>query len=198
MGSMKVSFHPPLLLAPAGADPPAAELRRCWHAALWLSVVIEPWQAERSGHLHLLEEPGESSWREVDLTRHPLRARGVEPEPPETESLVAGFRQALAGRTLSFFRIPEIGLVSEIGEGREDFRRRAIGGLRPQLQRRLTAKHGAGAREQLASELAILAASIETLQLGDLGRWVRRAELGVLLVAPGIRLAAPQYRPLMI
>ncbi len=106
--------------------------------------------------------------------------------------------QALAGRTLSFFRIPEIGLVSEIGEGREDFRRRATGGLRPQLQRRLAAEHGAGAREQMASELAKLASSIETLELGDVGSWVRRAELGVLLLAPGVRLEAPRYRPLMI
>jgi hypothetical protein len=112
--------------------------------------------------------------------------------------MLADLRLALAGRTLSFFRIPEIGLVSEIGEGREDFRRRATGGLRPQLQRRLAAEPGPGAREKLASELASLASSIETLELGDLGRLVRRAELGLLLVAPGIRLAAPQYRALMI
>ena len=197
MGSVKVSFHPPLLLTPAGAEPPAADLRCCRHAALWLAVVIEPWQAERSGHLHLVQEPGESSWREVDLTRHPLRALPQEPDA-EAERLVADLRQVLAGRALSFFRIPEIGLVSEIGEGREDFRRRATGGLRPQLQRRLAAEEGAAARERLASELASLTSSIETLELGDLGRWVRRAELGALLVAPGVRLEAPRYRSLMI
>ena len=197
MGSVKVSFHPPLLLAPAGVAPAAAGLRRCHHAALWLSVVIEAWQAERSGHLHLLQEPGESCWREVDLTRHPLRALADEPVP-EAERLVTDLRQALAGRTLSFFRIPEIGLVSEIGEGREDFRRRATGGLRPQLQRRLAAEQGAAARERIASELVSLSSSIETLELLDFGRWVRRAELGVLLVAPGVRLEAPRYRPLMI
>jgi hypothetical protein len=198
MGSVKASFHPPLLLAPAGADPPVAELRHCRHAALWLSVVIEPWQVERSGHLHLAQEPGKSTWREVDLTRHPLRALPEQPDPPEMEGVEADLRLALAGRTLNFFRIPEIGLVSEIGEGREDFRRRATAGLRPQLERRLAAEPGPGAREKLASELASLASSIETLELGDLGRWVRRAELGLLLVAPGIRLAAPQYRALMI
>jgi len=197
MGSVKVSSHPPLLLAPAGVAPAAAGLRGCRHAALWLSVVIEAWQVERSGHLHLLQEPGESSWREVDLTRHPLRALADDPVP-EAGSLVTDLQRALAGRRLSFFRIPEIGLVSEIGEGREDFRRRATSGLRPQLQRRLAAEEGAAARERMASELASLSSSIETLELGDFGRWVRRAELGVLLVAPGVRLEAPRYRPLMI
>jgi hypothetical protein len=198
MGSVKVSFHPPLLLAPPGVAPPAAELCRCRHAALWLSVIIEPWQVERSGHLHLLQVAGESSWREVDLTRHPLRALAEEPEPPDAEGVVADLRQALAGRNLSFFRIPEIGLVSEIGEAREYFRRRATGGLRPQLKRRLAAEQGAAARERMASELASLSSSIETLELGDFGRWVRRAELGALLVAPGVRLEAPRYRPLMV
>jgi hypothetical protein len=50
----------------------------------------------------------------------------------------------------------------------------------------------------MASELAKLASSIETLELGDVGSWVRRAELGVLLLAPGVWLEAPRYRPLMI
>jgi hypothetical protein len=198
MGSVKVSFHPSLLLAPAGAGQPPVDSRRCRHAALWLSVVIEPWHAERSGHLHLLQEPGESSWREVDLTRHPLRVLPEQPEPPDLEGLVANLRQTLAGRTLSLFRIPEIGLVSEIGEGREDFRRRATGALRPQLQRRLAADQGGATRERMASELASLASSIETIQLGDFGLWVRRVELGVLLVAPEVRLEAPRFRPLMI
>ena len=197
MGSLKVSFHPPLLLAPTGTDGGAPGLRRCHHAALWLSAWLEPWQVQRSGHVHLVREPGETVWREVDLGRHPLRALEDEPAP-EAERLEGELRVALAGRGLTFFRIPDLGLVSEIGEGREEFRRRTTGALRPQLQRRLAEEQGAAAREQAASQLAALAASIETLGLEDLARWVRRAELGVLLVAPGVRLEAPQYRPLMI
>jgi len=197
MGPVKVLFHPPLLLAPAGVDSRAPELVRCGHASLWLSVWIEPWQVGRSGHLHLLREPGGGGWREVDLTRHPLRALADEPVP-EAERLEGELRLALAGRSLSFFRIPQLELISEIGEGREDFRRRASGGLRPQLQRRIAGDREAAVKERIASELAALAASIETAELKDLSRWVRRAEVGVLLVAPGVRLEAPRYRPLMI
>ena len=197
MGSVKVAFHPPLLLAPGEADGGAPGLRRCDHAGLWLSVALEPWEVVRCGHLHLVRGPGEAAWREVDLTRHPLRALAGGPAL-EGDRLEGELRQALAGRALSFYRIPEIGLVSEIGEGREDFRRRAGAALRPQLQRRLAAGAGAAAKEQAASQLAALAASIETLELGDLGRWVRRAEIGALLVAPGVKLEAPKYRPLMI
>jgi hypothetical protein len=215
MGPVKVSAHPPLLLAPAGADPGAPELVRYDHAALWLSVEVETWQVRRSGHLHLVRDPGEATWREVDLGRHPLRAL---PEAPGEGGvrLEDDLAAALASRTLRLFRIPALAVVSEIGEGREDFRRRATGGLRPQLQRRLEAeaaprssswlpwrrraaeRAAAAHKEQLAAELSALAGSIETLELEDLGRYVRRAEVGALLVAPGVTLEAPKYRPLMI
>ena len=197
MGPVKVVFHPPLLLAAAATDAAAPELIRCGHASLWLSVWIEPWQVNRSGHLHLLREPGGEGWREVDLTRHPLRALADEPVP-EAERLEGELRLALAGRSLSFFRIPQLELISEIGEGSEDFRRRATGGLRPQLQRRIAGDRETAVKEQLASELAALVASIETLELDDLSQWVRRAEVGVLLMARGVRLEAPKYRPPMI
>lgn len=197
MRAVKVLFHPPLLLAPPGVDSRAPRLTRCGHASLWLSVSIEAWQVERSGHLHLIREPGEVSWREVDLTRHPLRALADEPVP-EGDQLEGELRLALAGRSLRLFRIPQLELISEIGEGREDFRRRAAGGLRPQLQRRIEGDRETAVKERIASELAALVASIETAELEDLSRWVRRAEVGVLLVAPGVRLEAPRYRPLMI
>ena len=214
MGPVKVSPHPPLLLAPAGAEPHAAELVRYDHAALWLAVTIEPWQVQRSGHLHLVRDPGGGPWREVDLGRHPLR---VLPEAPGEDGsrLEHDLAAALAGRSLCLFRIPALAMASEIGEGREDFRRRATGVLRPQLQRRLEApeagaasrlpwrrraaeRAAAGRKEQLAAELTALAGSIETIELDDLGRFVRRAEVGALLVDPSVRLEAPRYRPLMV
>lgn len=211
---MRVSLHPPLLLAPAGAEPGAAQLRRLDHAALWLSVEVEAWQVQRSGHLHLVREPGATAWREVDLGRSPLRALPAE-LPPVTDAVEFDLQRALAGRTLQLLRLPQLGMVSEIGEGREDFRRRAIGGLRPQLERRLEtarastsswlpwrrrAAEGAvsAQKERLAAELSTLAASIETVELEGLDRHVRRAEVGVLLVAPEVRLEAPRYRSLMI
>jgi len=197
MGPVKVVFHPPLLLAAAATDAAGPDLIRCGHASLWLSVWIEPWQVNRSGHLHLLREPGGEGWREVDLTRHPLRALADEPVP-EAKRLEGELRLALAGRSLSFFRIPQLELISEIGEGSEDFRGRATGGLRPQLQRRIAGDRETAVKEQLASELAALVASIETLELDDLSQWVRRAEVGVLLMARGVRLEAPKYRPPMI
>lgn len=217
MGSMRVTFHPPLLLAPAGVDPGTATgFRRLLHAALWLAVDLEAWQVRRSGHLHLVRElgAGEGEWREVDVSRQPLRTTTAAPEIDVAE-VEATFRRALEQRCLRLYRIPAIGLVSEIGEGREDFRRRATGLLRPEVQRRVAEmsaeprpklpwrrraaeRRHSDAKSRLAAEVAGLAESIEDVELPDLTTHIRRAEFGVLVVAPGVRLEAPRHRSLMI
>jgi hypothetical protein len=210
-----VTARPPLLLAPANLESPGeVELRCCLHAALWIVVDLEQWQVRRSGHLHLVREANDAQWREVDLARHPLRPAPGAPDTDVTR-VEAELRQALAARPLQLFRIPDIGVVSEIGEGRDDFRRRATGMLRPELQRRVAAiaarsssrlpwrrraaeRRQADDKARLAAELATLGGSIETIEVGDLARHVRRAEIGLLLVAPGVRLEAPRHRALMI
>lgn len=214
---MQVTGHPPLLLAPADVDPGMrVELRRLLHAALWLAVDLEAWRVRRSGHLHLVREPGagELEWREIDVSRHPLRVARATPEA-DVADVEGTLRRALEQRCLHLYRIPTLGLVSEIGEGREDFRRRVTGLLRPELQRRVgeigaqtesrlpwrrraAERSRADATNRLAAEVAGLAGSIEDVELPDLTLHIRRAEVGVLLVAPGVRLEAPRHRSLMI
>lgn len=216
MGSVKVTVHPPLLVAPLDVDRVEPDRFRCVpHAALWLSVVVEEWHVRRSGHLHLVRE-GEGEWREVDLTRHPLRAAAVADESvADPEEMVTELRRVLADRSLRLYRIPDIGLASEIGEGREDFRRRATGLLRPEVQRRIDSmtagprsrlpwrrrareREEADAKARIAAEIAGLADAIETVEFEDLAEQVRRAEVGMLLVAPDVLLEAPRHRSLMI
>jgi hypothetical protein len=217
MGSMQVTGHPPLLLAPADVPPgTAVGLRQLLHASLWLAVDLEAWQVRRSGHLRLVHEPGadELDWREVDVSRHPLRTVRRTPET-DVADLEANLRRALERRCLRLYRIPALGLVSEIGEGREDFRRRSTGLLRPEVQRRVAEinaettsrlpwrrraveRRRADATSRLAAEVAGLAGSIEDVELPDLTLHIRRAEIGILLVAPGVRLEAPRHRSLMI
>jgi hypothetical protein len=212
---MRVTIHRPLLLAPGTGDAAAMEgARRCLHAALWLSVALEPWRVRRSGHLQMVREPASETWREVDLSRHPLRPAHAVAEP-DAEVLRAELRQALSLLPLRFYRIPDLGLVSEIGEGRDDFRRRAVGGLRPEVQRRVAPLAGepptrlpwkrraaerrlADAKAGLASQLAALIGSMETLELPDLAAHVSRAEVGLLLVAPELELEPPAHRSLML
>lgn len=215
MGVVLVSVHPPLMLAPAAVDSTVAvNLRQCLHAALWLSVAIDEWQVRRSGHLHLIREPDQVDWREVDLARHPLRPAplGYETSPVELEQEL---RRGLARMPLQLYRMAGIGLVSEIGEGMDDFRRRATGLLRPELQRRIATivgepvdgahvPRGDADRRQvdekgrLAAELAGIAGSIEAIELLDATEHIRRAQVGLLLVAPGVRLETPRHRALMI
>lgn len=215
MGSVRITIHPPLLLAPGDGDAAALERARpCLHAALWLSVVLEPWQVRRTGHLHLVREPGSEAWREVDLSRHPLRAAETA-SGADAEQLVGELRRALSAHPLRFYRIPDLGVVSEIGERQDDFRRRALGGLRPEVERRAAAlasrptsrlpwrrraaeRRLAEAKAGLAAHMAALVDSMETLELPDLGAHVNRAQVGLLLVAPELRLGPPAHRSLML
>lgn len=217
MGMMRLSLHPPLLLASPGGAPASETLRRCLHASLWLAVELEAWgSVRRQGHLQLVREEAGGDWREVDLARYPMRRAGGEGSGGVAlERVEEELSRMLAGRSLRLFRIPTLGLVSEIGEGREDFRRRATGLLRPEVERRageissrqlprLPWRRRAAERRRdaettaLATELAVLAGSIESTELDDLRRFVRRAEAGELLVADGIRLAPPRHRALML
>lgn len=216
MGSVKITIHEPLLLAPGAVDAAAVDRRprRCLHAALWLSVVLEPWQVHRSGHLHVVRELDATTWRQVDLSRHPLRTAPGSADT-DADALAAELRQALSDLPLCFYRVPDVGLVSEIGEGRDDFRRRAAGVLRPEVQRRLDALAGESpprlpwrrraatrrindAKAGLAAQVAALVDSIETLELPSLADHVHRAQVGHLLVAAGVRLEPPRHRRLML
>lgn len=215
MGSVRITIHQPLLLAPGAGDAAALEgARRCLHAALWLSLVLEPWQVRRSGHIHLVREPDCEVWREVDLSRHPLRSAPAA-SGPDAEVLVEELRRALSVHRLLFYRIPDLGVVSEIGEGKDDFRRRALGGLRPEVERRVAAlasrptsrlpwrrraaeRRLAEDKAAIAAHMAALADSIETFELPGLSTHVNRAQVGLLLVAPALQLEPPTHRSLML
>lgn len=211
---MKVTVHPPLLVAPVGA-PPTEQTAIPWHhASLWLTVDLARWNEQRTGHLHAVWKPDGSQWQFVDLARHPLQPwRGGDPlseNDPETQ-----FRAFLADWDLRFFRLRGAELVSELGEGRGEFRRRASALLRPEIQSRIddldarpltrtpgrrSAEHEHRSQEKsrIAAELSQAVASMEETAVEDPTKCVRRAEVGRLWLAPGVQLHPRRHRDPML
>jgi len=117
--------------------------------------------------------------------------------------LERSLRCFLEGWTLRIFRIEELGMVSELGEGREEFRRRALGLMRPTVQdlvecEEIDEASLEGRKRQLAGEIARLTASIESWESDGSGAAVKRAEIGTLWVADDVELLPPRYRALML
>lgn len=207
---MKVTVHPPLLVAPVGA-PPSEQTAAPWHhASLWLTVDLGLWNEQRTGHLHAVWKTDGSQWQFVDLARHPLQPwRGGDPlseNDPETQ-----FRAFLANWNLRFFRLRGAELVSELGEGRGEFRRRASALLRPEIQSRIddldarpqgrqTAEreHRSQEKSRIAAELSQAVASMEETAVEDPTECVRRAEVGRLWLAPGVQLHPRRHRDPML
>lgn len=211
---MKVNVHPPLFVAPRACHTcePAAEEWR--HASLWLAVDLDDWQESRSGHLHAVWKPDGSEWRFVDLARHPLQPwRGTDPAPEDDAE--DQLRAMLAQWDLRFFRLRGTGLVSELGEGRGEFRRRASAVLRPEIQRRIDAldtqalpripglrsverKPRSLEKSRMAAELSEAISDMEEKVVRNPADWVRRAEVGKLWLAPGVQLEFRRNRDLML
>lgn len=211
---MKVTAHPPLFVAPR-ADHSSAQAAQEWrHASLWLAVDLEDWQESRSGHLHAVWKPDGSEWQFVDLARHPLQPwRDTEPDPDDDAE--EELRAMLAQWDLRFFRLQGTGLVSELGEGRGEFRRRASAFLRPEIQSRIDAleaqplpanpdrrsielKRRSEEKSRMAAELTAAVSAMEEKVVRNPADWVRRAEVGRLWLAPGVQLEQPRNRDLML
>ncbi len=196
---MKLTVHPPLFVAPFG-DAAAQRAAEAWHhASLWLTVDLPNWRVVRTGHLHLLWKPDGSDVRCVDLAGHPLQP-WQEPDPYPEDDLAAQLDGFLAGWELRFFRLGPSELVSELGEGRDDFRRRATGLLRPEIQSRIADPPERDSREKsrIASELGQVVASMEEIVVDDPSACVRRAQVGRLWVAPGVHLGPRRPRDPML
>lgn len=211
---MKITPHPPLLVATTATDPEMITTTPFLHASLWLAVDLDDWAVRRSGHLHLVTSDEDSRWRAVDLARHPLRPQ-PEVDQATVDDMTTRLLEGLASWDLRFFRIADLEIVSELGEGRGDFRRRAMGLLRPEIQSRIDRISGQptsrlpwrrhsqerereAARTRLASALGSLADSIEERRVPDVAAVVRSVELGTLLVPEGVMLHRARHRELMI
>jgi hypothetical protein len=166
-------------------------------------VELDAWETVRSGHLHAVWRPGAEALELVDLSRHPLRPW------PKSEAGVsdieAELSRLLRGVALRFFRIAETNMVSEPCEGRDAFRRRASGAVRPLIQHRIAShssvkgqEHANRASARLASELARATSTMEQLDVESLAPWVRRADVGELWLAPGVTLAPRRHRDPMV
>jgi hypothetical protein len=208
---MKIVEHQPLLIAPPDREAEAGRTTRFLHAKLWVVAELEAWGERREGHLHVVSEIDSDRWSTVDLSDHPLRAAARYDDMPSFRQLELELRRWLDEWRLRFYASPALALVSEIGEDRDDFRRRVAGLIRPELQRRLDGlSHGARPRlpwrrrkagqrraelrAEMVEELARLLAGIEELELSGGAGAVRRAEAGVLVVAEGVTLHPPGLR----
>ena len=169
-----------------------------------MSVDLTDWGERRRGHLRMIRAPDGPRWRPADLVRHPMRAVPGRTDEVDLDRLVGELSAELRRRGLRFHRIPELGVVSEFGDDESAFRRRVLGVLRPELQRRAeevgeapgrlppcwrrrAAEAGRRSQIELASRLSGLVESMETIECEDPWSSVQRVELGVLLIPEGLR-----------
>jgi len=213
---VELEFHPPLVVAPATSSDSDSEFVCLAHARLWVRVELAAWQVVRQGHIHLVRPASaRGGWRTVDLSGHPVRLWTGRTETVSLDDVGQELADWLAQRPLSFYRIPELAAVSEMGETIEDFRRRVLGGVGEEVRRRLDAidqaprsrlpwrrrpenSERALRRRRLATGVARLGAGIEELDVGDESWIAARAEAGVLLVDPEISLPPRSRRDLML
>jgi hypothetical protein len=215
MGVMKLELHPPLLARAPGDSGESFDFRAFVHARLWLDVELSDWQERRSGHLRLVRPVKGGEWRAADLAGHALRVAHGEELELTADEIEQELRSWFDRHPLRFYRFSQLGAVSEVGEGLDEFRRRVMGSLQPEVRRRLEevdagapslmpwrrrareARRG-NARRELAAGVAELSNRIEELAIEDAPAAVRRAEAGLLLVAAGVDLAPRHARDLMI
>jgi len=187
------------------------------HASLWLRIDLEAWGERRAGHLHLVRPAGGGAWSQADVARHPMRPTARQDATVELEPVISELRAVIATLPLEFFRLPDLDAVSEFGEGREAFRRRVLGVLRPALQQAVDEAAGKAAvrrlrpwrreraaemrrrrQAELAGRLSSLAGAMETFTCRDPWSTVRRIEIGILRIPEGVDLTPTSPRDPMI
>lgn len=179
-----VKKHPTWIIGNVEPGPDTVLWR---HAKLWLVVELPAWDARRSGHFHVVSRVDwpVSDWRPTSIARHPMRpeAAGAPTTAPDSE-VIAGLEHWLRSWRPELYRQPEIGLVSELGEGEGAFRKRLLGGVRPELRRRVESlDHDTDDRQQLATGVAQLATAIESHSVADVTQAIQHIEIG-LVIAP--------------
>lgn len=212
---MQLDFHPPLVIARSAGSVFDADLECLIHAHLWIRVDLTDWQVVRQGHLHVVRSVSDHlGWRAVDLSGHPVRLWSGEARAVPLDGVDRELADWMAHSPLSFYRIRSLAAVSDLGETIDDFRRRVLGGVGAEVRRRLDAsvrpsrvrlpwrrpakEDERSHRRRLATEVAGLASDIERLDVSDVAGTVVRAEAGVLLVDPEIRLPSPSRRDPML
>lgn len=213
---MRLKIHPPLVIAGGSGPNGDTHLASLVHAHLWMKVDLAEWGVVRQGHLHLVRATANSGdWKMVDLAGHPVRLwRGQCPEV-RLDSVESELAAWLVRSALSFYRVSKLAVVSELGEGIDDFRRRVLAGVGRELrsrleetesapssqlpwQRRPEEPERARSRRQLAFGVAGLGQDIEQLTVEDPVATIVHGEAGLLLVGAGIHLPSPASRDLMI
>ena len=212
---MKIGRRPTCeILSPSASSRDGAAVAHV-SASIWLSVDLAAWGERRDGHLHFARRLDGREWSPADMSGHPMRPVTDRRTPIDTAPIVEELESLLAARPPTFYRIPELGVVSDLGEGREDFRRRVLGALRPVFQQRIDALERAPGsrlpwrrrrrdevrrrtRNELAARLASLANSIESHTCRHPWDTVRRIEIGILLVPDGLDLTPGPPRDPMI
>lgn len=202
---MRVTSHPPWSV---GYELVGDVFDEVDHAQLWLSVEISEWSCRREAHLHVARDPHreDASWQRIDLAHHPLRSdANPAPPPAVVDRIIGSLTMWLESWCLELYRQPDVGLVSELGESRADFRRRLRTAMGPEMQRRIqaletapraalpwrrrrAATQVAAAREQLAETVSTVTDRLEVRRIADPVAAVREAVIGVLRVPPGREL----------
>lgn len=197
---MDSTWHPPFAISQPGGAPSGSAEWAYGHVRLWVRLVIEPWVVVREGHLHLVRPLASGgSFAVVDLSRRPLVVVPDRMEPEGLrEQIAASIEMWLRAWRPTFWRLPELDVVSELGESEARFRRRVQGVLHPELQRhldhlqapplsRLPSRRRSQlerrrvAREQIAGALSRVMGPLEPWTVEDAVNCVRSLEAGLLL-----------------
>lgn len=204
MGTVQISFHPPLYLAPRPGERVEGGGVALVHAAVWTRLEVPEWGEAWEVHLQLvgLEDEPAWTWWPVDLSGRPLSASPpsglrTPPEPKLPEGALSGLARWLQSTRMEVFRSPETGLVSGVGEDLGTFRSRVLAAARPAV---LAAKDTGGeALAEAAKVLHVLASSMERRELVLDGGSMTRVQAGLLVVPSleGLRPAGPPRDPMV-
>lgn len=139
--------------------------------ALWVEVVVPAWQHRDQRWLHWAVPAAEGRWvpsaafhcdpgRRAGRPGEPEPGLRREEAPSGGESLAETARRVVSGWPPVLYRHADLGLVSDLGEVREQFRRRCLALARPAVL------HEASEGRDGAALIAGLVAGIEDMPLG--------------------------------
>ena len=140
--------------------------------AMLVEVAVPSWQHRDQRWLHWAVPPAESRWvpgaaffcdlgRRAGRPGEPGAGERSEEAPAGAECLVEAARQVVSTWRPVLYRHADLGLVSELGEAREQFRRRCLALARPAVL------SGASGGPDGAALIARLVAGIQAMTLGE-------------------------------
>jgi len=205
--SVFVKIHPPLEFGSrlSGTDP--GTRMPLVHAFVTLAVPLDSWSHQAAGVVQVvrrLDGPA-GQWRATSIPTKQLRPAPSSMAPAMPDAMQADLESWIAGWRLTFYRQPELAMISDVGEQRRAFEDRVSRRIKPLIQKKIREIESRQmprlpwkrkqAEQQRHSDLqrvtgegVMLKENIESRTVGGLLDAAQRLELGLLLLVPGTKL----------